>query len=158
MKNLVISSNDTELSGSLSASKEKISELNELYTTQLKEIIKDYQKLGQSLKYRNSAIQILKQRGISELELKMSGYLTNQTYESALRLYIDFNFWNTNYSLWNFYEVKWNEDEGQMVDIYNDKIFCTDQDVDQLNQNDYYKLNKDQFTFYEGFDNTYTVR
>tara|TARA_R110000796_G_scaffold8295_4_gene27451 strand:+ start:1209 stop:1640 length:432 start_codon:yes stop_codon:yes gene_type:complete len=75
-----------------------------------------------------------------------------------LRLYIDFNFWNTNYSLWNFYEVKWNEDEGQKVDIYNDKIFCTDQDVDQLNQNDYYKLNKDQFTFYEGFDNTYTVR
>jgi hypothetical protein len=75
-----------------------------------------------------------------------------------LRLYIDYNFWNTNYSLWNFYEVKWNEDEGQMVDIYNDKIFCTDQDVDQLNQNDYYKLNKDQFTFYEGFDNTYTVR
>ena len=90
MKNFVISSNDTELSGSLSVSKEKISELNELDTAQLKKIIKEYQKLGQSLKYRNSAIQILKQRGISELELKMSGYLTNQTYESALRLYIDF--------------------------------------------------------------------
>ena len=90
MKNFVISSNDTELSGSLSVSKEKISELNELDTAQLKKIIKEYQKLGQSLKYRNSAIQILKQRGISELELKMSGYLTHQTYESALRLYIDF--------------------------------------------------------------------
>tara|TARA_R110002153_G_scaffold28522_1_gene87858 strand:- start:50 stop:493 length:444 start_codon:yes stop_codon:yes gene_type:complete len=75
-----------------------------------------------------------------------------------LRLYIDYNFWNTNYSLWQLYEVKWNEDSGQVLDIFNDKIFCTDQDVDQLNQNDYYQLNKDQFTFYEGFDNTYTVR
>tara|TARA_R110000744_G_scaffold19670_1_gene51733 strand:- start:357 stop:800 length:444 start_codon:yes stop_codon:yes gene_type:complete len=75
-----------------------------------------------------------------------------------LRLYIDYNFWNTNYSLWELYEVKWNEDSGQVLDIFNDKIFCTDQDVDQLNQNDYYQLNKDQFTFYEGFDNTYTVR
>ena len=75
-----------------------------------------------------------------------------------LRLYIDYNFWNTNYSLWELYEVKWNEDSGQVLDIFNDKIFCTDQDVDQLNQNDYYQLNKDQFTFYDGFDNTYTVR
>ena len=74
------------------------------------------------------------------------------------RLYIDYNFWNTNYSLWNFYEVKWNTDDGQVIDIYNDKIFCTDQDVDQLNQNDYYKLNKGQYTHYNGFNNTYTVR
>ena len=75
-----------------------------------------------------------------------------------LRLYIDYNFWNTNYSFWNLYEVKWNTDDGQIIDIYNDKIFCTDQDVDQLNQNDYYKINKDQYTFYNGSDNTYTVR
>tara|TARA_B110000483_G_scaffold171564_1_gene202966 strand:+ start:352 stop:720 length:369 start_codon:yes stop_codon:yes gene_type:complete len=75
-----------------------------------------------------------------------------------LKLFIDYNFWNTNYSLWQLYDVKWNTDDGQVVDIFNDKIFCTDQDVDQLNQNDYYKLNKDQFTFYNGFDNTYTVR
>ena len=75
-----------------------------------------------------------------------------------LRLYIDYNFWNINYSFWNLYEVKWNTDDGQNIDIYNDKIFCTDQDVDQLNQNDYYKINKDQYTFYNGSDNTYTVR
>ena len=90
MKNLVISSNDTELSGSLSASKEKISELNELDTTQLKEIIKEYRHLGHSLKYRNSALQTLNERGVSELELKMGGHLTNPTYETALRFYIDF--------------------------------------------------------------------
>jgi len=75
-----------------------------------------------------------------------------------LRLYIDYNFWNTNYSFWNLYEVKWDTNDGQIIDIYNDKIFCTDQDVDQLNQNDYYKINKDQYTFYNGSDNTYTVR
>ena len=40
-----------------------------------------------------------------------------------LKLFIDFNFWNTNYSLWQLYEVKWNTDDGQVVDIYNDKIF-----------------------------------
>ena len=75
-----------------------------------------------------------------------------------LRLYIDYNFWNTNYSFWNLYEVKWNTDDGVNTDIYNDKIFCTDQDVNQLSQNDYYKINKDQYTFYNGSDNTYTVR
>ena len=75
-----------------------------------------------------------------------------------LRLFIDYNYWNTNYSLWELYEVKWNTDDGQIVDIFNDKIFCTDQNIEQLDENDYYKLNKDQFTFYNGFDNTYTVR
>ena len=75
-----------------------------------------------------------------------------------LRLYIDSNFWDTSYSFWNLYEVKWDTNDGQIIDIYNDKIFCTDQDVDQLNQNDYYKINKDQYTFYNGSDNTYTVR
>ena len=90
MKNFVISSNDTELSGSLSVSKEKISELNELDTTQLKEIIKEYRHLGHSLKYRNSALKTLNERGVSELELKIGGHLTNPTYETALRFYIDF--------------------------------------------------------------------
>lgn len=42
--------------------------------------------------------------------------------------------------------------------IYKDRIFCTNQSIDQLTKNDYYQLNKDVFTFYNGFDNTYTVR
>ena len=41
--------------------------------------------------------------------------------------------------------------------VHNDKIFCTDQNIDQLSNNDYYQLNKGQFIEYEGFDNTYTV-
>jgi len=90
LKTLVISSNDSELSGSLPTPAEKISELKEYENTQLIGIIKEYRNLGHSLKYRNSAIQTLNQRGVSELELKMGGYLTNPTYENALRLYIDF--------------------------------------------------------------------
>ena len=41
--------------------------------------------------------------------------------------------------------------------IYKDRIFCTDQTINQLN-NDYYDLNDGEFTTYNGFDNTYTVR
>ena len=74
-----------------------------------------------------------------------------------LKLYINYNFWNTNYSFWNFYEVKWNTDDGQNIDIYNDKIFCTDQDINQLNGNDHYQLNKGEYVHYNGFDNTYQV-
>jgi len=90
LKTLVISSNDSELSGSLPTPADKISELKKYENTQLIGIIKEYRNLGHSLKYRNSAIQTLNQRGVSELELKMGGYLTNPTYENALRLYIDF--------------------------------------------------------------------
>jgi len=75
-----------------------------------------------------------------------------------LYLYIDYNYWNTNNSFWNLYDVLWQVDSDYKEDIFRDKIFCTDQDIDQLNDNDYYKLNKGQFTFYNGFDNTYTVR
>ncbi len=74
-----------------------------------------------------------------------------------LRLYIDYNFWNTNYSLWNLYDQIWNLDSEQKEDIFNDRIFCTDQDVDQLNKNDHYELNKGQYTTYDDYDNTYLV-
>ena len=75
-----------------------------------------------------------------------------------LYLFIDYNFWNTNNSFWNLYDVLWQIDSNFKEDIFRGKIFCTDQDIDQLNDNDHYKLNKGQFTFYDGFNNTYTVR
>ena len=123
-----------------------------------------------SMDIRDDSTNVTKQYDITKAGNSIAtvgNYMTfNATFNPVLvenhffdfRLYIDYNFWNTNYSLWNFYEVKWNTDDGQVVDIYNDKIFCTDQDVDQLNQNDYYKLNKGQYTHYNGFNNTYTVR
>jgi hypothetical protein len=75
-----------------------------------------------------------------------------------LHLYIDYNYWNTNNSFWNLYDILWQVDSGYKEDIYRDKVFCTDQDIDQLNDNDYYKVNKGQYSFYNGYDNTYTVR
>ena len=75
-----------------------------------------------------------------------------------LSLFVDYNFWNTNNSFWNLYDVLWQVDSNFTEDIFNDKIFCTDQDIDQLNDNDHYELNKGQYTEYNGFDNTYTVR
>lgn len=40
--------------------------------------------------------------------------------------------------------------------IYKDRIFCTDQDIDQSN-NDYYNLNSNEYLDYDGYDNTYLV-
>jgi len=75
-----------------------------------------------------------------------------------LHLYIDYNYWNTNYSFWNITEQIWNIESTQTEDIFKDRIFCTDQDVDQLDFNDYYELNKGQYVEYNDFNNTYTVR
>jgi len=74
-----------------------------------------------------------------------------------LYLYIDYNFWNTNNSFWNLYDVLWQVDSDFKEDIFRDQIFCTDQDIDQLNDNDHYKLNKGQYTLYNGFNNDYFV-
>jgi len=74
-----------------------------------------------------------------------------------LRLYVDYNYWNTNYSLWELYDQVWNLDSKLIEDIYKDKIFCTDQDIDQLNKNDYYQINKGQYITYNGSNNDYIV-
>jgi len=75
-----------------------------------------------------------------------------------IHLYVDYNYWNTNYSLWNVYDQVWNLDSEATENIYEDRIFCTNQDVDQLNKNDHYDLNKGQYTTYNGSNNTYIVR
>ena len=74
-----------------------------------------------------------------------------------LHLYLNFNFWNTNSNFWQLDTGLWNLDDGEVKDIYRDKIFCTDQDINQLENNSFYKLNKGQYVEYKGFDNTYIV-
>ncbi len=66
------------------------------------------------------------------------------------------SFWNTNIKLWQDDQTLWNVDDTSDGVIYKDKIFCTDQDIDQEN-NDYYKINKGQYSHYNGYDNTYLV-
>tara|TARA_R110001592_G_scaffold35706_3_gene121274 strand:+ start:1734 stop:2162 length:429 start_codon:yes stop_codon:yes gene_type:complete len=73
-----------------------------------------------------------------------------------LRLYADYNFWNTNYQLWENDNLFWNIDRTTDVTFYRDRIFCTDQQIDQI-EDEYYNLNKNQFITYDGYNNTYIV-
>jgi len=74
-----------------------------------------------------------------------------------LDLYADFNYWNMNLSLWELYDEIWQTDSDQKERVYKDRIFCTDQDIDQKNDNDHYNINKGQFTTNNSFDNEYIV-
>ena len=92
-------------------------------------------------------------------------YLTfNQAFSPVLveghfydiKLYSDPNFWNTNYFLWELYNEIWNIDTTNIVDIFKDRIFCTDQDIDQMD-NLYYELNKGQYITDNSYNNDYIV-
>ena len=72
------------------------------------------------------------------------------------RLYVDYNFWNTNYNLWEVENTKWNEKNLRVAQIFVGKIFCTDQEINQL-ENKYYKLNEGQYTDNNSYNNEYIV-
>ena len=74
-----------------------------------------------------------------------------------LDLYADFNIWNTNLSLWELYDEIWQTDSNQKSRIYKDRIFVTDQDIDQLNDNDHYNINKDVYKTNDSVNNEYIV-
>ena len=57
----------------------------------------------------------------------------------------------------HFYDLEVFSDVGKTNSIYKDRIFCTDQDITQLNGGQY-NLNEGQYTTYDGYNNTYTVR
>jgi len=73
-----------------------------------------------------------------------------------IKLYSDPNFWNTNYFLWELYNEFWNIDTTNIVDIYKDRIFCTDQEIDQMD-NLYYNLNQGQYITDNSYNNDYIV-
>lgn len=92
-------------------------------------------------------------------------YLTfNQTFTPVLveghfydiKLYSDPNDWATNYFLWEVYNEIWNIDTTNIVDIYKDRAFCTDQDIDQMD-NLYYDINKGQYITDNSYNNDYIV-
>ena len=90
LKNLVTSKSDCEIVNKQQLTSENTSELDGFDNDKLIDIIKNFRQFGLSLNYKQTALKILNSRGISELELKMGGNLSNQNYENALRLYIDF--------------------------------------------------------------------
>ena len=73
-----------------------------------------------------------------------------------LRLYIDYNIWNTNFNLWEAETTKWNETNTFVSEIFSDRIFCTDQTIDQT-KNEYYELNQGQYVYNNSYDNDYIV-
>ena len=73
-----------------------------------------------------------------------------------LRFFTDFNFWNTNYQLWENDNTFWNIDRTTDVTLFRDRIFCTDQEIDQM-EDEYYNLNLGIYKTFDSFDNTYKV-
>ena len=73
-----------------------------------------------------------------------------------IRLYTDYNIWNTNYQLWENDNSLWNVDRTTDVTIFRDKIFCTDQQIDQM-EDEYYDLKLGIYKTFNSFDNTYKV-
>jgi hypothetical protein len=57
----------------------------------------------------------------------------------------------------HFYDFEIFSDVGETVSIYKDRIFCTDQNTNQLNGFQY-NLNNGEYTSYDGYNNTYIVR
>lgn len=73
-----------------------------------------------------------------------------------IKLFSDPNFWNTNYFLWELYNEFWNVDTTNIDSIFKDRIFCTDQEIDQMD-NLYYKLNQSQYITDNSYNNDYIV-
>ena len=69
----------------------------------------------------------------------------------------DPNVWGNVISEWQLNDTLW-DDISANIDytIYRDKIFCTDENVDQRNSS-YYQINKGQFISDESYDNDYII-
>ena len=90
LKQLLTSKSDSEFVDIHQIASENTSELDNFENHKLIDVVKNFRQFGLSLNYKQTALKILNKRGISELELKMGGNLSNQNYENALRNYIDF--------------------------------------------------------------------
>jgi len=74
-----------------------------------------------------------------------------------LRFFTDFNFWNTNYQLWENDNSLWNVNRTSDVTLFRDRIFCTDQTINQA-EDQYYDLNLDIYKTFNATDqNQYKV-
>ena len=57
----------------------------------------------------------------------------------------------------HFYDITLYSDYERGIVIFKDRVFCTAQKGDIIRDNDFYKINKDQYTEYDGFKNDYIV-
>jgi lipopolysaccharide export system permease protein len=66
------------------------------------DIVKNYRYYGLEISHKNSALQVLNNKGVSTLELRTGGNLTNEVYESALRYQNEFEDYSK-LALWCYY-------------------------------------------------------
>ena len=71
--------------------------------------------------------------------------------------YVIYNNVYENFVEGHFYDITLysNYDEG--IIMFKDRAFCTAQKNDIQDDNNFYKINKDQYTEYDGFNNDYIV-
>jgi lipopolysaccharide export system permease protein len=75
----------------LDENSEAYSNLNSYSNKNLIDIVKNYRQYDFDDSYRNTSLLLLKNRGISEDELRFGGNLVNENYENALRYKIDYD-------------------------------------------------------------------
>lgn len=69
----------------------------------------------------------------------------------------DPNVWGNITDEWQLSELIWDAISANIdYTVYRDKIFCTDENVDQRNLS-YYQINRGQFISDESFDNDYII-
>ena len=72
-------------------------------------------------------------------------------------IYIIYGFEYENLVEGHFYDLTLYSNYEEGIVIYKDRVFCTAQKGDIIRDNDFYKVNKDQYTEYDGFNNDYIV-
>lgn len=87
---------------------------------------------------------ILRVSGVGNIEI------INDTYNIYNNTY-------TNLVEGHFYDLTLYTDDTKTSVIYKDRAFCTAQKDAITNDNEFYKINKDQYTTYNGNDNDYIV-
>ena len=72
--------------------------------------------------------------------------------------YVIYGFNYQNLVEGHFYDLTLYSDVAKTIVIYKDRIFCTAQKAEiEADNNYFYKVNKDQYTEYDGFNNDYIV-
>jgi hypothetical protein len=70
---------------------EKEERLKKLDTDKLMDVVKNYRQYGYDEGFRNSAISILADRGISQEQLELTGNFVNRNYDFANEIYKSFS-------------------------------------------------------------------
>ena len=73
---------------------ERLNRIKNLDNPKLIDVVKNYQRYNYPVEFRDEALKTLRQRGIHEDALKISGNLENVKYDEARRIYDKINLYN----------------------------------------------------------------